>query len=176
MRFRNIEKGSCKTKEDGDDSRVLHAGQEKKGTSKFSNDVAKKRKLPHAFLLFSHFVLSIHLWQKIHKMVDAAERKLCRIFLLTDLMNSMLGRILKILQLTLRIDWLTNILVLSTYKYLKNTRSCLIYILDSSNSSSFTVWSSCWLWALEATELVSEQVTQMAIRLMNIPHQLELVL
>ena len=25
------EKGTCKTKEDGDDSRVLHAGQEKKG-------------------------------------------------------------------------------------------------------------------------------------------------
>ena len=127
----------------------------------------KKRKLPHALLIFSHFVLSIHLWQKIHKMVDAAERKLCRIFLLTDLMNSMLGRILKILQLTLRIDWLTNILVLSTYKYLKNTRSCFIYILDSSNSSSFTVWSSCWLWALEATELVSEPVTQMAIELIN---------
>ena len=55
------EKGTCKTKEDGDDSRVLHAGQEKKGTSKFSNDVAKKRKLPHALLIFSHFVLSIHL-------------------------------------------------------------------------------------------------------------------
>ena len=34
-----------KTKEDGDDSRVLHAGQEKKGTSKFSNDVAKKEKI-----------------------------------------------------------------------------------------------------------------------------------
>ena len=39
-------------------------------------------------------------------------------------------------------------------------RGCFIYILYSSNSSSFTFW---WLLALDATEPVSEPVTQMAV-------------
>ena len=45
------------------------------------------------------------------------------------------------------------------------TSGCFIYILDSSNSSSFTFSS---LLALEATELASEPGTQMAVDLINI--------
>ena len=45
-----------------------------------------------------------------------------------------------------------------------NTMGCFIYILDSSNSSSITV---SWALALEATEPLSEPVTQMADELIN---------
>ena len=52
----------------------------------------------------------------------------------------------------------------------KPTKGSFIYILDSSNSSSFTFWTShaVWFWFLEANELVSQPVTQMAVELMNI--------
>ena len=45
-----------------------------------------------------------------------------------------------------------------------------IHILDSSNSSSFTFWSSevSWLLALEANELASEPITQMTVELITI--------
>ena len=49
-------------------------------------------------------------------------------------------------------------------KYLNTTLGRFIYILDSSNSSSFTFDLLSWLLALEATEPVSEPVTQMAVR------------
>ena len=42
-----------------------------------------------------------------------------------------------------------------------------IYIPDSSNSSSFTFLSRMLLLALEATEQVSEPVTQMAVELIR---------
>ena len=48
--------------------------------------------------------------------------------------------------------------------------SRFIYILDSSNSSSFTFWSGSQFASssrIEATELVSERVTQMAVELIN---------
>ena len=43
---------------------------------------------------------------------------------------------------------------------------CFIFILDSSNSSSIIELVSSVL-ALEATELVSDPVTQMAVELIN---------
>ena len=49
-------------------------------------------------------------------------------------------------------------------------QGCFIYILDSSNSSSFTFLTSQFgsrHLALEATEPVSEPVTQMVVELMN---------
>ena len=45
---------------------------------------------------------------------------------------------------------------------------CFIYILDSSNSSLFTFDLVSSLLALEATEPVSEPVTQMAVELIYI--------
>ena len=48
------------------------------------------------------------------------------------------------------------------------TKSCFIYsLLDSSNSSSFTFYLVRSLLALEATEPVSELVTQTALELIN---------
>ena len=44
---------------------------------------------------------------------------------------------------------------------------CLIYILDCSNSSSFTIDLVSLRLALEATELVSEPVAEMALELIN---------
>ena len=46
-------------------------------------------------------------------------------------------------------------------------KDCFIYILDSSNSSSITFWIVSSVLALEATEPVSEPVTQMAVELIN---------
>ena len=43
-----------------------------------------------------------------------------------------------------------------------------IYILDSSNSSPFTFWSSQFISSSRATEPVSEPVTQMEVELINI--------
>ena len=45
---------------------------------------------------------------------------------------------------------------------------CFIYILDCSNSSSFTLELVRWLLAVEATEPVSEPATKMAVELVNI--------
>ena len=47
------------------------------------------------------------------------------------------------------------------------TRGRFMYILDSSNSSSFTFDLVSSLLALEATEPVSEPVTHMALELTN---------
>ena len=44
---------------------------------------------------------------------------------------------------------------------------CFIYILDSSNSSSIMFELVNLVLALEATEPVSEPVTQMAVKLIN---------
>ena len=53
------------------------------------------------------------------------------------------------------------------HEYLNHTYPRFIYILGNLNSSSFTFWSSQFNVALEATEPVSELVTQMTLELIN---------